>query len=77
MGKRMKYSLIGIDGNAYSIMGYVRKAMREEGKTAEEMKAYVDKATSGDYTHLLVFSMDVIDELNNKVIESKNKKEVM
>lgn len=77
MGKRMKYNLVGIDGNAYSIMGYVRKAMKAEGKTAEEMKAYTDDATSGEYNHLLAVSMEMIDELNNKVIESKNKKEVM
>ena len=28
---KYKYNLVGIDGNAYSIMGYVTDAMKEEG----------------------------------------------
>jgi len=27
-----KYNLIGIDGNAFSVMGYVQNAMKHEGK---------------------------------------------
>lgn len=30
MKNKKKYSLIGVDGNAFSIMGYVRRAMKDE-----------------------------------------------
>lgn len=26
-----KYSLVGIDGNAFAVMGYVQRALRNEG----------------------------------------------
>ena len=40
--------------------------MRKEGYSIEERKAYTDDATSGDYNHLLVVSMNIIDMLNKK-----------
>lgn len=59
-----KYDLVGIDGNAYSIMGYVSKCMRKEKKSEEEIKAYTDEAKSGEYNKLLYVSIDMIDKLN-------------
>ena len=58
------YSLIGVDGNAYSIMGYVQRAMRECGCSKEEIVKYIEDATRGTYDELLVVSADKIDELN-------------
>jgi hypothetical protein len=46
-------SLIGHDGNAFSIMGAVTKAMRRAGVSREEQNQYFEEATSGDYNHLL------------------------
>ena len=62
----MKYTLVGIDGNAFAIMGYVRDAMRKEGCSLEEQKAYTEDAMSGDYSHLLRVSMNMIEKLNEK-----------
>ncbi len=62
----MKYTLVGIDGNAFAIMGYVRDAMRKEGCSLEEQKAYTEDAMSGDYSHLLYVSMNMIEKLNEK-----------
>ena len=59
-----KYNLVGVDGNAFSVMGYVAKAMRNEGKTREQIDAYYADAKSGDYNHLLSVSFQMIDELN-------------
>ena len=67
-----KYDLVGIDGNAYSIMGYVQNAMKECGFSQEEIKAYLDDAKSSDYNHLLAVSMDMIDKCNNGNIESSS-----
>lgn len=61
-----KYSLVGISSNAFTIMGYVRNAMANEGKTNAEIAAYTKNATSSDYNNLLVISSDMIDELNQK-----------
>lgn len=61
-----KYSLIGCDGNAYAVMGYVTNCMKKEGKTREEIKAYQEQAMSGDYDNLLAVSCEILDELNEK-----------
>lgn len=49
--------LVGQDGNAFSIMGRVMRAMRRAGCTPEEVAAYQAEATSGDYDHLLQVTM--------------------
>ena len=62
-----KYDLVGIDGNAFSVMGYVARAMRNEGKTKNEIDAYYADAKSGDYNHLLSVSFDMVEKLNGGV----------
>lgn len=59
-----KYTLEGVNGNAFCIMAYVKTAMKKEGKSKEEMEAYIDDAKSADYNHLVVVSLNKIDELN-------------
>lgn len=58
------YSLIGIDGNAFAIMGYVSRCMRRNKHSQEEIDAYIEDAKSDDYNHLLIVSMDMIEMLN-------------
>ena len=53
--------LIGEDGNAFSIMGSVKKALRQAGADQEYIDRYLNAATSGDYDHLLVVSMEYVD----------------
>ena len=62
----MKFSLVGVDGNAFNVMGYVRKAMKQVGYNQEDISNYTSVATSGDYDHLLAVSMDWIDKCNQK-----------
>jgi len=45
--------LSGNDGNAFSIMGAVTKAMRRAGVSSEEQDKYFKEATAGDYNQLL------------------------
>jgi hypothetical protein len=52
--------LIGRDGNAFFILGTVRKALLKEGME-EEAKEFMEKATSGDYDNLLRVVMDYVD----------------
>ena len=58
------YTLVGINGNAYNIMGYVSDAMHDANMTNDDIDAYVKDATSSDYNHLLVVSCEMIDKVN-------------
>lgn len=60
-----RYSLIGVDGNAFMIMGYVTRAMKREGKTIFEINAFRNKVMDGDYNNLLSISQDMLDKLND------------
>ncbi|WQJ53885.1 MAG: hypothetical protein [Wendovervirus sonii] len=62
-----KYNLVGVDGNAFSVMAYVRRAMKECGKTNEEISEYSKNAMSSNYDHLIAVSVDVINELNEEI----------
>jgi len=57
------YSLVGKDGNAYNIIGYVSSCMRKEDMECD-IDAYIEDAESGDYDHLLQVSQGMILELN-------------
>lgn len=59
------YTLVGVDGNAFAIMGYVRTAMRRARMSREDIDAYIKDATSSDYNNLLVVSSEMIDKVND------------
>ena len=60
-----KYSLVGIDGNAYNIMGYVSYALKREG-FKKEIKKYCEEAMKSDYDNLIQVSMQYLDKINSK-----------
>lgn len=45
--------LVREDGNAFSILGRVRVALRQGGVPKAEIDQFFTEATSGDYSHLL------------------------
>ncbi len=53
--------LIGRDGNAFAVMGYVKQALRRAGADKEYIDKYLSEATSGDYNRLLAVSMEYVD----------------
>jgi hypothetical protein len=53
--------LVGEDGNAFSIMGRVKQSLRHAGADKEYIDKYLKEATSEDYDHLLVVSMEYVD----------------
>ena len=57
-GKTVQLDLVGLDGNAYSLMGAFSYQARKEGWTEEEIGLVIDDCTSGDYDHLLCVLMD-------------------
>lgn len=59
-----KFSLVGINGNAFSIVGYVRRCMKQVGFDYSEIEKYTINALSQDYNYVLVTSMNMIDRCN-------------
>ncbi len=57
----IEVKLIGNDGNAFSIMGAVTKAMRRAGVSREEQDEYFKQATAGDYNQLLLTTMEWVE----------------
>ena len=53
--------LTGEDGNAFAILGRVRRALKKAGVDKAEIKQFTDEATRGDYSHLLATVMDTVD----------------
>lgn len=53
--------LIGLDGNAFAILGRCLEAMRKAGLNKEERDSFRKEATSGDYNHLLTTCMEWLD----------------
>lgn len=45
--------LSGVNGNAFSVMGAVLRALRNAGHTQATADEFITEATSGDYTHLI------------------------
>ena len=58
--QKPQVKLIGRDGNAFFIIGTVRKALLKEGME-QEAKEFMEKATSGDYNNLLRVVMEYVD----------------
>lgn len=53
--------LLGQDGNAFAIMGRVKQALKSAGADKEYINKYLSEATSGDYDHLIVVSMEYVE----------------
>ncbi len=60
--RKPRVRLVGEDGNAFAILGRVRRALREAGASTEYIERYSAEATSGDYSCLLAVTMSYIDE---------------
>lgn len=62
------YTLEGVDGNAFAILGYVKEAMINENFSRPEIDSYINDAMSGDYKHLLAVSCDMVEKCNAKAM---------
>lgn len=51
--RRPVIKLTGQDGNAFNILGIMRKGLRDEGVSEERISEIMEEAKSGDYDHLL------------------------
>ena len=53
--------LVGEDGNAFSILGRVSRALKRAGMP-EKVEEYLTRATAGDYNHLLAVTLEYVTE---------------
>lgn len=53
--------IIGKDGNAFSILGAVKRSLRRAGVDPQEIDKYVKEAVSQDYNHLLATTMEWVN----------------
>ena len=53
LNKRVCMNLVGLDGNAFALMGAFSKEAKRQGWKPEEIKTVIDECKSGDYDHLL------------------------
>lgn len=49
---------VGEDGNAFAIIGRVRRALLHGGVSRDAVDRFTKEATSGNYDHLLLTVMD-------------------
>lgn len=61
--KSKRYTLVGVDGNAFCVMAYVKDALDDTGH-GELVKEYLDRAMSSDYNNLLAVSCKYIAIVN-------------
>ena len=56
--KKVKMELVGLDGNAFSLMGTFQQNARKQGWNKEEIDEVIKKCMSGDYNNLLRVLME-------------------
>ena len=58
---RPEVHLTGTDGNAFAIMGTVRRALVGAENSQDVIDAFMEEAMSGDYDHVLQTAMAYAD----------------
>lgn len=73
--KKVVMNLVGLDGNAFSLMGEFSKRARRQGWTKEEINYVLEKCMGSDYENLLRTLMQYTteDEENPELIYHNGK----
>ena len=59
--KKPYLKLVGVDGNAFNVLGLALRAAKAAGWTEAQRDAYAQAAMSGDYDNLLAVTQDYFD----------------
>jgi len=51
--KKVNLKLVGLDGNAFALMGAFSRQARKEGWSKKEIDTVINDAMSSDYDHLI------------------------
>jgi hypothetical protein len=65
-GKKVTLELVGLDGNAFYLMGAFQRQARKEDWTKEEIRLVLDECRKKDYNHLLVTLMEHCESPENE-----------
>ena len=57
-----KGNLVGVDGHAFSLMGYTSKALRKQGWKKEDIDFIMKQARCGDYNNLIRVLASTLEE---------------
>ena len=60
--KKVKLNLVGLDGNAFALMGAFQRQAKREGWIPEEIESVLNACQSGDYNNLLCTLMSVCED---------------
>lgn len=60
--KKVKLTLVGLDGNAFYLMGAFANAAREQGFDDSYINDVMNRCKSGDYNNLLCVLMDACED---------------
>jgi len=60
--KKVKMRLVGLDGNAFSLIGAFRQNAQRQGWNKEEIQVVMKKCMSGNYDNLLRVLMEHTEE---------------
>lgn len=63
--------LVGMDGNAFVLMGAVSNALRDNGVPEEEINEWRREAMSGDYVNLLYTALCWVTVTGGEVSEEE------
>jgi hypothetical protein len=65
VGKKVKMNLVGLDGNAFSLMGEFSRNAKRQGWSKEEIDVVLQKCMSGDYDNLLSTLVEHTEETDD------------
>lgn len=57
--KTVDLELVGLDGNAFALMGAFQRQAKREGWSKDEIQIVMDECQADDYNHLLRTLMQV------------------
>lgn len=60
--KRVKLNLVGLDGNAFYLMGAFKQAARRQGWKSEEIDMVIEQCKKGNYDDLICTLMAHLEE---------------
>lgn len=52
--KYVELRLVGLDGNAFSLLGAFQRAARRQGWSKEDIQKVIEEAKASNYDHLLL-----------------------
>jgi len=65
INKTVNLDLVGVNGNAFAIMGVFKRQAKRDGWTQEEIDTVLTEAKSGDYNYLLATISNHCEALEN------------